>query len=512
VGAQTAWPLYLSIGNITSTARNLGEHDAWVLIAYLPTVVWQDNKKAHTTLNFRLIHQCLKHVLHPLIAAGNDGARMIDSVGAIRKTYPLIAAWLADYPEQCMLAIASKYQSPITTAGYRDLDSDTPSPPRTREWILGKIRAICDRVDPHDVVKYVKAATAEGLLGIHEPFWEDFPHFQTEHVMCPDILHGLLKFWHDHILTWTINLVGKEELNLRLRLVTPVTGFKSFPHGIQGVTQWTGREDRELQRIILPVIAHASNMTTGVMTCLRAFHDFLFLAQYRLHTPSTIRYLSNALADFHKTKQSFIDSGARRGSKGVINHFRIPKIAAFHFYQKHITMMGTSPQFSTEITESSHKRMAKEPYRASNHRDYVEQMCRYLDRRERITFMKSFLKWGRAEIPKILLLQQVSHLSAGYQRHALETLAKRQEAAAAEDLKQKRRIKPRRGIMLNKYPRQTFKTFALLAAAYSLPDLPRALCQYLVPGTTVYHFRFRLSVPNMYSSTAFGRIGTDTYS
>jgi hypothetical protein len=411
---------------------------------------------------------------------------MIDSTGAIRNMYPLVAAWLADYPEQCMLAIASKYQSPITTAGYHDLDNDTPSPPRTREWILERIKGVCSRVDPNDIVRYAKAAQKEGLLGIHEPFWEDLPWFQPEHVMCPDILHGLLKFWHDHILKWTIHLVGKDELDQRLRLVTSVTGFKSFPQGLQGVSQWTGREDRELRRIIIPVVAHASNMTADVMICLRAFHDFLFLTQYRLHTPSTLKYLSNALADFHKTKQAFIDSGARRGKNGVIHHFRIPKVAAFHFYQKHITLMGTSPQFSTEITESSHKRMAKEPYRASNHRDFVEQMCRYLDRRERLAFMKAYLAWARVEIPKLNLIQEISHFSEGYRLHALQTLAKRQQAAE-EDLKKQRRIKPCQGILLNKYPRQTFETFTSLANAYRLPDLLRSLHQYLESGTTVCH-------------------------
>jgi hypothetical protein len=485
MGAQTAWPLYLSIGNIDSKARNSAEHDAWLLIAYLPTVVWADDKRTHTTLNFRLIHQCLKHVLHPLIAAGNDGVKMMDSVGSIRKMYPIVAAWFADYPEQCMLAIAAKNQSPITIAGHHDLDSDVPLPPRTREWILEKVAAACSTVNPSNVIKYTKAAKREGILGVHEPFWEHLPWFQPEYVMCPDILHGLLKFWHDHILKWTTHLVGKDELNGRLRLVPPVTGFKSFSKGIQGMTHWTGREDRELQRIILPVIANASKITEGVMTCLRAFHDFLFLVQYRIHTPSTLKYLSDALADFHKTKQVFIDTGARRGKKGVITHFRIPKVAAFHFYQKHIVMMGTSPQFSTEITESAHKKMAKEPYRASNHRDYIEQMCRFLDRRERIAFMRSFLTWGRVEIPKHLLIQQTAHLSTGYQRHALEALAMKQREAKEEDLKKKRRIKPRQGIVLNKNPRQKFQTFVSLGDAYLLPDLVPALHRYLKAGTVV---------------------------
>jgi hypothetical protein len=511
MGAQTAWPLYLSIGNIDSKARNSAEHDAWLLIAYLPTVVWSDDKRAHTTLNFRLIHQCLKHVLHPLIAAGNNGIRMMDSIGSIRNTYPIVAAWFADYPEQCMLAIAAKNQSPITTAGHHDLDSDKPFPPRTREWILERVTAACSHASPNNVIQYIKAAKREGLIGVHEPFWEHLPWFQPEYVMCPDILHGLLKFWHDHILKWTTHLVGKEELNQRLRLVPPVTGFKSFSKGIQGMTQWTGREDRELQRIIIPVVAHASKITEGVMMCLRAFHDFLFLVQYRLHTPSTIKYLSDALADFHKTKQAFIDTGARRGKKGVISHFRIPKVAAFHFYQKHIVMMGTSPQFSTEITESAHKTMAKEPYRASNHRDYIEQMCRFLDRRERIAFMRSFLKWGRVEIPKLLLLQQTAHLSSGYQLHALEALATKQREAKEEDLKKKRRIKPRQGIVLNKYPRQKFPTFTSLADAYILPDLLPGLQRYLEVNTVVSQLYLRLSSPNVHVSTASGQGRDSTY-
>jgi hypothetical protein len=91
-------------------------------------------------------------------------------------------------------------------------------------------------------------------------------------------------------------------------------------------------------------------------------------------------YLSDALKVFHTTKNIFIETGARKGKgRRVLNHFEIPKIAAFHSYEWHIPQLGPSMQFSTEIIETIHKPMAKEPYKGTNRRDYAEQMCRYLD-------------------------------------------------------------------------------------------------------------------------------------
>jgi hypothetical protein len=209
------------------------------------------------------------------------------------------------------------------------------------------------------------------------------------------------------------------------------------------------------------------------MRNLRAFHDFLYLVQYRSHTPSTLAYLDEALDKFHATKAIYIEKGVRRGTSGTIHHFHIPKLAGLHAYSLHIPQMGTSPQYSTEITEACHQPMAKQAYRATNHKDYVKQMCRFLDRNEKIAFRRELLAWVEVEIPRQRIIANTIGFSPGYQQHSLDMLKMMQESAARLRMGQKQDIK--RGLWLNKIPKHIYNELASLKDVYSLPDLDRAL-------------------------------------
>jgi hypothetical protein len=192
--------------------------------------------------------------------------------------------------------------------------------------------------DTADIPAYSKAAAEYGLNGVDRPFWEDLPGYQPELCIAPDILHGLHRLWRDHILKWAQHLVGNDELNRRLTVLQPVVGYCRYPNGISKMKQWTGRDNRELQRILVAVISGAAKLTPCALTSFRAFHDFVYIAQYVSHNDTTLRYLEDAKNLFHDTKSVFINLGARRGekSKNVLNHFNIPKIAAMHTYTPHI--------------------------------------------------------------------------------------------------------------------------------------------------------------------------------
>lgn len=58
-----------------------------------------------------------------------------------------------------------------------------------------------------------------------------------------------------------------------------------------------------------------------------------------------------------------------------------------------VKLLGSAQQFSSEATEHCHITMAKVPYRASNKRNFEEQMCRYLDRREKVRCFEMYQEW-----------------------------------------------------------------------------------------------------------------------
>jgi hypothetical protein len=156
-----------------------------------------------------------------------------------------------------------------------------------------------------------------------------------------------------------------------------------------------------------------------LLAAVRGALDFLFLAQYPLHTTETLDLLDDALRTFHLNKDIFIDLGIRA-------HFNIPKFHNIHHYQFYIETYGTTDNFNTEYTERLHIDFAKDAYRATNFKDVYPQMSRWLERQEKIKHHSNFIQWRLSEatynevqqhnpVPRIVLprmLKMTRHPSA----------------------------------------------------------------------------------------------------
>jgi len=383
-GNKEAWPLYLSIGNIPSNTRSLLSTKTWVILAYILVVCFEG--KHSKALEAHYFHQCVRHILAPLISVRETGSPITLGNGDVLNCFFRLAAWIADYKEQVLLNCIKSRTSTTTLAGSKELGEPEPAPLRTQEFMLGTLDQLAHECDVEDMDTYKVAAKSLGLSAVNRPFWLDHPEYDPSLTLSPDILHGLHKLWRNHILSWTQNIVGKEELDARISCLQPVVGFHHFKAGISKTSQWTGHDDRELERVLVAVAAGA--VPKNVMKALHAFHDFLYLAQYKSHSKTTLGYLKEALSWFHKYKKAFIQEGGRN-----LKHFNIPKIAALHFYECHILEMGSSLQYSSESIETLHKSVARAPYQASNFKDYHKQMTRYLDRAEKLAYTQEFLEW-----------------------------------------------------------------------------------------------------------------------
>jgi hypothetical protein len=475
-GDKKAWPLYLSLGNIKSSFRNKPRNHAWVLVAYLPVVTFEAPKRLQTVLQNRFFHQCVELVLEPLKAAGLESVKMADSLGNVRRCFPRLAAYLADYPEQGLINIARAGHSPTTIATNQDLGDTNPHPPRTREWIVNTLAEITATVDPSNIEAFEKAAKLRGMNGVHRPFWIDMPGYRPELCIAPDILHGLHRFWRDHILKWTINLVGVKELDARVKAVEPLIGTRHFKHGISHLSQWSGREDRELERILIAVIAGAPRVDPLSMRCLRQFHEFLYLAQYKSHDSDTLGYMQKALNTFHRHKRIFLINGARSSKTGPMTHFHIPKLAALHAYVGHISMMGSSPQFSTEVIETCHQTMAKLAYKSTNKRDYEMQMCRYLDRTARANLLQELSTWWTRQSRINVMEESIRGYDSDFQELARSFFA---EELDAKFVKVPRRRGMEGAIWHNFHPHRAKMSLVEIALEWKLPNFLHDLHRYL---------------------------------
>lgn len=471
VGDKAAWPIYMSIGNISERDRSSAYGGAWILIGYLPVAKFNCNKDIEGTLIARLYHQCMGVLMGSIQKAARDGIHLSDSKGDVRLCYPRLAAYIADYPEQILINVTAQNWSPVTTASFHDLGNPSPSPLRIRSYILDLIRQVSNDAHPSDIQKYQKLAKEVGLSGVHKPFWREIPDYEPENAIVPDILHAVLKFFRDHVLKWVKWLVGLKELDARLSALQPQLGFRHFRVGISKFTQMSGREDKAIARALLAVALGCPKVSAPIIKSLRGIIDFIYLIQYRSHSNTTLGYIDDALKAFHATKQAWIQSGARRGKNGPIPHFKIPKLASLHSFQRSIPQLGTCLQFTTEITELLHRPSAKEPYRATNRREFLEQMCRILDRRERIAYFLQYHHW----LDEAIFEEELEGLSpeekALYKEVFEEVIAtKRRGPMPFEDGKLYR---------LRATPHRLNEDLVALGKRYSLLDLIPALDDFL---------------------------------
>ncbi|KAG2132881.1 uncharacterized protein EDB93DRAFT_1323046 [Suillus bovinus] len=308
-GDKSAWPVYLSIGNIAKEKRR-----------YLPaTKLDCFTSDAQSLTGYQLFHHCLSLLLELLIAASQDGVDMVCADSFIR---------LSDFPEQCLVACCKENRCPkcLVAADERGdpLNSLIRDPKLTKE-ILERWRS---GQHPVEFDEY-------GLRPVYKPFWANLPHTNIFLAFTPDLLHQLHKgVFKDHLVKWCLDIVGETEIDARFKAIPDYPGLRHFKK--------------------------AALIHSRVVIVTRALLDFCYYARLHTHTSESLDGLENALAIFHTHKDVLQELT-------VHEHFNIPKLHQLSHYVQSIKLFGAADGFNTELPERLHINFAKEAYHARYH-------------------------------------------------------------------------------------------------------------------------------------------------
>ncbi|KAI6018454.1 hypothetical protein BKA83DRAFT_4464902 [Pisolithus microcarpus] len=336
-GDKKAWPVYLTIGNISKDVRRQVSAHATVLIGYLPVSKLECfQKKTRSLTGYRLFHHSMSLLLRPLADAGRHGRDMVCADGYLRHVHPLLAAYIADFPEQCLVACNKESRC---------------------------LRCLVESNKHGDLEDWASR--------IFDPFWKDLPFTNIFACLTPDILHQLHKgVFHDHLVQWCMSIVGEKEIDARFQAMTHYPALRRFKKGISLVSQWTGSEHKEMQRVFVGLLAGAVDDRILVVA----------------HT--TLAAMDESLKTFHNHKDVLVELEVRED-------FNVPKIHSLQHYVASIRALGSTDGYNTEYLERLHIDYAKDGYCTSNKHDYMEQMALWLQCQEAMQYRSAYLAWRK---------------------------------------------------------------------------------------------------------------------
>lgn len=229
---------------------------SFALVGYLPIPKYGENCPAEikAALTARIFHFSLNMIFEKLKHAEEFGATMSNSHGNIRIVHTLLVSYIADYPEQRLIACVSGNASPISTAILTNFGDSTAHPRRTGAFTLSRIADVCAQFDPiSQLPAFTAACHKKELNGVHQPFWQHWGTADPSIFLTPDALHAWHKMFFDHPLRWIMNIVGAKEFDRRLSILQPRVGIRSWPNGVSKLKQLTGREHRALEKLVIAI-------------------------------------------------------------------------------------------------------------------------------------------------------------------------------------------------------------------------------------------------------------------
>src|SRR5713226_9432554 len=248
---KSAYPIYLTIGNIPKQiCWKLSMHTQ-ILLGYIPTTKLSSisNKAAcHRTLA-NLFHACMCEVLGLLASYGKSGLKLSSGNGIWCQCHLIVAIYVSDYLEQVLVTCTYYGCCLKCTVLPSQLGKYEMFPPHVQSLLLD----IYELVDS-DVHAFNVACDEARMKPIYHPFWEILPLADIFLLITPDILHQLLQGVVRHLVSWLIHIFSKAAIDTRCRAIPPNHNILLFTKGISSLSCISGHEHKKMCSFLLGLI------------------------------------------------------------------------------------------------------------------------------------------------------------------------------------------------------------------------------------------------------------------
>jgi len=400
----------------------------------------------------------------PLNGTAREGASIDYTDGKIRRSFLIMSGWIADHMENITLHGIKSNACPKCEVPPEEFGSRAGHH-RTRDYARYK-RYKRENPDldseTHDAAHARYTNETHGIKRGQNVF-QGLVSVSTPDLHKPDMLHtiylGLFKHMMHRIQGLLKNHVGQQAFDDAWKALPPYPRFFVPKMAYSEVTQWQGKEMRNLGRCLLGVLTVALRQPDSTqvqpfrraLTCVRSLLDFTMMAQYRSHTPKTISYMEEYATQFHETKEIFwefriskrtqekadelrkelrrqraqmrervLPSQRRRigdhdreeeNDQGMElihseSNFNFVKMHLISHFRDHIYMFSNIPMYSTEYGELPHKEQIKDGWRHSNKIDAARPILSSYRRQPAIRMRLlhlEFLQRAGADLPTVVV-------------------------------------------------------------------------------------------------------------
>ncbi|KAH6331178.1 hypothetical protein HBI38_024470 [Parastagonospora nodorum] len=322
-GDVAAWPVYVTIENLSREARRRRSTPSTLLARFIPTTKIRD-----PLLKSQVYHYCIGKLLSPLENAAKSRILLACADGRTRQCYPTIYAILADYEEQVLLTSIKKNRHCTRCT-------------RTEQFTQLQQERCLDKGHNdfhHNFNIHVSLAT------------------DTLHLLLKGLVIKMLDFMQD-ITTPVTQESSSTQLNERFRQVIHSTSLKRF----NNKRAFTEAIIQQLVAVVSPLFISKAPFA---LHFIHAVCDLVTLAQYKSHDEDTLAYIQGALERMNVFKEEFrVYQRTLREEK----NFNYPK--------------ALDSICTRANSEAHHITIVKQFYSMTNKKEYILQICLHNSRR-----------------------------------------------------------------------------------------------------------------------------------